>query len=84
MDKLRQLQIFRTLTPGELDAAISCMTQAEYEPDVTIFERGDPGGTMYVVIEGLVEINAKIGPDLVKALANVPPGAARICGTTVT
>ena len=75
LEKLNQLQIFRTLTPGELDAAISCMGQAEYDPDVTLFERGDPGGTMYVVVEGLVEINAKIGPDLVKALANVPPGA---------
>ncbi len=75
INALGDLQIFQGLTPEELEIVDSFMEEYEYPADTVVFERDDPGGTMFVVVKGLVEINARIGLDLEKALANVPPGA---------
>ncbi len=75
INKLAGLQIFEGLTHDELAVVDMYMNVIEYPVSSPIFERDDPGGTMFVVVSGLVEINALIGLDLEKALANVPPGA---------
>lgn len=72
---LSQLQIFQQLTPEELDTVKSHMESCEYAQATEIFQRDDPGGTMFIVVDGLIEINARIGLELDKALANVPAGA---------
>ncbi len=77
MDKagLGQLQIFAEMSEEELDAIAKYMEVTKFSSGNVIFHRNDPGGTMYIVVEGEVQINAVIAHDLKKSLVHVPPGA---------
>lgn len=75
VSQLKTLQIFTSLNAAEIQKAISYMEEHEVEAGTVVFEKDAPGGTMYIVLEGEVEIQAVIAHDLKKSLAVVPPGA---------
>ena len=65
--KLEGIRIFAGLTREQLEKVAKTGERREYEPGDTIFEEGDPGTHVYCIIEGRVEITAKLGDTAEKA-----------------
>lgn len=56
IDALRDTDIFGNLAEVELHAVALCTRSARYPAEAVIFEEGQPGGTMYVLLKGQVEL----------------------------
>ena len=54
---LRKIQIFEGLSITELAAVASVTEEIEFQPDETVIKEGDPGETMYLIIEGEVSVH---------------------------
>ncbi len=75
LDTLCGLQIFSGMEKGDVKTVTNYMEQHSYRKNEDIFQKDDQGGTMYIVIEGEVQINAPIAHDIKKSLLCVPAGA---------
>src|SRR6185369_5268100 len=65
-DLLRQIPLFELLDNDELKALAAQLDQKHYLKGQMIFSEGDPGGRMYVVQSGKVEVFIKdAGGDMV-------------------
>jgi uncharacterized membrane protein len=53
---LAQIPLFDTLAAEDLDALASRMTERKYTSGERVFEKGDKGSSMYVVLSGAVQI----------------------------
>jgi CRP-like cAMP-binding protein len=53
---LRQLQMFRSLTPEELTRLAADVVERSYEPGTAIVRRDEPGDSMFIVREGAVQV----------------------------
>jgi len=53
---LATVSLFESLSPEELDAVAELTTEKEWQTGEEIYALGDPGGTMFAVIEGAVEL----------------------------
>ena len=74
LDKLSRLQIFSRMDKSELKTLTGNMETLSFRKGEQIFQKSDPGGTVYIVMEGNVQISAALAPDLKKSLLNLPPG----------
>ncbi len=56
-----KIELFKTLDEKQISEIVKMGTVNFYEIDSTIFEEGDDGDTMYVVIDGSVKISIQSG-----------------------
>lgn len=56
IDRLRELRLFRGVTPEDLSALLQAMTEVKYPAGRLLFEKGAPGDAMYMVLAGRVRI----------------------------
>jgi CRP-like cAMP-binding protein len=56
MERLRALSLFVDLTPGELKIVDDLLHEREFLKDEVIFDKGDEGQAIYIVIDGSVLI----------------------------
>ena len=56
MERLRALSLFVNLTPGELTIVDSLLHERQFLKDEVIFDKGDEGQAIYIVIDGGVLI----------------------------
>ena len=66
--KLRAIPLFRELNRRELQAVVELIEIRKYSTGDVVFERGDPGDGVYVVLKGCVEVIQKDGEDGEKVL----------------
>jgi CRP-like cAMP-binding protein len=55
---LSAIPLFSALDPGDRDALLASMTESTVRAQEPIFWIGDPGETLYVIVDGRVEITA--------------------------
>lgn len=56
IDTLRATETFATLTETELRVLAICAREIHYTPDEVIFEEGQKGNALYIVLDGNVEL----------------------------
>jgi len=71
IDALRASETFAALSETELRVLALCAREADYTPDAVIFEEGQPGSALYIILEGHVEL-ASVGEK--KSLQALGPG----------
>ena len=72
---LKDLEFFASLTPKELDAVTATMHRQQVEAGAAIFMEGEPGGGLYVVLDGVVDIATRVVGDVEKRLLTVRSGS---------
>ncbi|MCC6802519.1 MAG: cyclic nucleotide-binding domain-containing protein [Anaerolineae bacterium] len=55
-DSLRRFSMFRTVDSGALSALAGAMQRRSYPANAVLFRKGDPGGTMMLIMAGQVRI----------------------------
>ena len=55
-ERLRALSLFVDLTPGELKIVDDLLHERQFLKDEVIFDKGDEGQAIYIIIEGSVSI----------------------------
>ena len=73
-DALRNTKIFSDLDEVELDILVSCMNHVSFDRDETVFREGEEGDTMYVILDGLVNISVKLADGTDLSLASIEKG----------
>ncbi len=71
---IRSVPIFEKLSRKEIKAVEKLVHTRSYVTDETIFNEKDPGGGMYIVMEGTVSIVKNFGGALEKNLATLEQG----------
>jgi len=56
IDALRKSETFASLGESELRVLALCAREANYAPDEVIFEEGQPGNALYIILDGTVEL----------------------------
>jgi CRP/FNR family cyclic AMP-dependent transcriptional regulator len=56
MERLRALSLFVNLTPGELKIVDGLLHERQFLNDEVIFDKGDEGQAIYIIIDGKVLI----------------------------
>ncbi len=74
MVELESAELFRLLTPEELEPVRAAAQERHFASGQEIFREGDPGDGLYVVTSGLVEISGQLNKDQRQLLAQVGPG----------
>jgi CRP-like cAMP-binding protein len=72
--QIRRLQLFATLRPRELRVIDGLLHEREYLQNEVIFDEGEEGQALYVVLRGRVLI-CKQGQAEIQRIAEIPPGA---------
>lgn len=72
--QIRQLQLFSTLGPRELRVIDGVLHERRYLKDEIIFDEGEEGQALYVVLSGRVLICRPSAPDGGR-IAEIPAGA---------
>lgn len=57
IEKLKNIPIFHTLTRNELLEVDELLHERTYEPGEIIFEKGEMGHGIYIILEGRVKVN---------------------------
>jgi signal transduction histidine kinase len=74
MVSLESNNLFRELSPAELEQLRGATVEKTYAANEPIFNQGDAGDGIYFVKDGLVQISAVVGTGDVKPLSKIPPG----------
>ena len=74
MAGLKQSKLFGSLGPEELRFLETAAVEREYAAKETIFQEGDKGDGMYVVLEGEVRISALVTQQERRVLSRIGPG----------
>jgi len=72
--QIRQLGLFSTLRPRELRVVDGLLHEREYLPGEVVFDEGEEGQALYVVLAGRVLI-CRQGDPVNGRIAEIPPGA---------
>lgn len=56
LERIRSLSLFTGLSPGELHLVEQLMHQRSYLPGEVIFDEGEEGHAIYIILEGQVSI----------------------------
>lgn len=71
---LRECKLFANLPPGDLLALERIAQQRRYSTGQIIFQEGDAGDGLYLVLDGNVQIRAKVAGDECRALSHLAAG----------
>lgn len=55
-EQLRIFRLFRGMDEPQLQALASVMRRRTFPPETVLFRKGDPGGTMFLIVSGEVRI----------------------------
>ncbi|MFO1316845.1 MAG: cyclic nucleotide-binding domain-containing protein [Burkholderiales bacterium] len=72
--QIRQLHLFATLAPRELRVVEPLLHERKYLKDEVIFDEGEEGQALYIVLSGHVLI-CRPGDPQAARIAEIPPGA---------
>ncbi|WP_437683789.1 cyclic nucleotide-binding domain-containing protein [Sorangium sp. So ce131] len=75
IEQLSKVPLFRGLTPAALDLISRVASEETHALGTKIFQHGDPGDKLYILIEGKVRISREIPGMGEEALAVLGPGA---------
>jgi CRP-like cAMP-binding protein len=53
---LREIPIFADLSPEDLELVANIAREEWYPPNTSIFQQGDEGHVMFVIVEGLLQV----------------------------
>lgn len=56
IEVLKRSPLFQQLDTGDLEILLSHMRRESYPPERMLFDQGDPGDTMYLIVEGKIRI----------------------------
>lgn len=70
---LGSINLFESLATPDLEALSSRLEEVRFGVGETIFEEGEPGGRLFIIEEGSVDISFGQGKEMVR-LANLVPG----------
>jgi CRP-like cAMP-binding protein len=73
---LAGIELFRNLHDDELDRLAALCAEESHGPEHVIFEQGDAGDRLYLILEGRVRISRQVPGMGEEALALLGPGAA--------
>ena len=71
---IRKVPIFENLSPKEITAVEKLIHKRSYVTDEEIFREKDPGGGMYIIMDGKVSIVKNYGGDHGQTLATLEDG----------
>jgi signal transduction histidine kinase len=71
---LEAIDLFRNLSPGELQALRLITQERQFVAGSEIFREGAPGDGVYFVKEGLVEISGMVGGNTRRVFSQLGPG----------
>lgn len=71
---IRSNEIFQELTPDELAGLLQTSTEVQVRPGDMIFDAGQPGDAMYVILEGRIRILQIFRDGSREILANLEKG----------
>ncbi|MFK8017559.1 MAG: mechanosensitive ion channel domain-containing protein [Gammaproteobacteria bacterium] len=72
---LSRMDLLAPLTSSELEQLAARVQQRDYRKDSVIFERGDSGTTLYLLVEGIAEASVGLNDDG-PGVAQIEPGQA--------
>ncbi|AUX43884.1 cyclic nucleotide-binding protein [Sorangium cellulosum] len=75
IEQLSKVPLFKGLTPAALDLISRVASEETHALGTKIFQHGDPGDKLYILIEGKVRISREIPGMGEEALAVLGPGA---------
>jgi CRP/FNR family cyclic AMP-dependent transcriptional regulator len=69
---LKEITFFHSISITQLETLAMVCEQKKYEKDARIFKKGDPGGVLYIVVDGQVGIEQekRIGSALLATIEN--------------
>jgi CRP/FNR family cyclic AMP-dependent transcriptional regulator len=73
LEKLHALSLFVDLSPAELEIVDGLLHERTYLKDEVIFDEGEDGQAIYIVLDGQVEINRLSSPGAGR-VATIGPG----------
>ncbi len=59
-DQLAGFPLFREFSPAELETVAAAMHRLDLSEGTLLFAEGDPGGTCYVVVDGVVDVSLRV------------------------
>ena len=63
-DSVRQVTLFASLPPEEIQSLVASLHYCEYPGDAILFHEGDPGDRLSILLEGQIEVLKDMGtPD---------------------
>ena len=74
-EQLGRVPLFSGLTPAALELISRVATEEHHALGTKIFQHGDPGDKLYVILEGKVRISREVAGMGEEALAILGPGA---------
>jgi CRP-like cAMP-binding protein len=74
IEQLRRVELFSSLKPRALERVSSIATEETYVRDANIFQHGDVGDKLYLILDGKVRISRQIPGMGEEALAVLGPG----------
>lgn len=75
IEQLSKVTIFSGLTRPALELISRVATEESHNPGTKIFQHGDPGDKLYILLEGRVRISREVPGMGEEALAILGPGA---------
>ncbi|MBI3857695.1 MAG: cyclic nucleotide-binding domain-containing protein, partial [Planctomycetes bacterium] len=60
-DFLKSVELFSALSPPDADALVSLAQEEVFQKGQTVFRERDPGGKLYLVLTGVVEVSKASG-----------------------
>jgi CRP-like cAMP-binding protein len=73
-DFLKSVDLFSGLSPADADALASLALEEVYQKGQTVFRERDPGGKLYLVLSGIVEVAKSAGAGAPLTLARLGRG----------
>ncbi|MCG8588323.1 MAG: cyclic nucleotide-binding domain-containing protein [Proteobacteria bacterium] len=74
--QLSQVVIFQGLDRAQLQSILHVAGMEQFEPEAGIFQEGDPGSELYLILDGKVRISRKLPTGGEEALAILGEGQA--------
>jgi zinc transporter ZupT len=59
LEQLSKVELVRSLPPEEMESVLSCVEPVTVKQDEIIFHQGDPGDALYLIHDGLIDIQSK-------------------------
>ena len=77
LELLSRTRLFGSISPALTAAIAQEMRDARYRAGQSIFQRGDPGDVMYLVLEGRVRLSVSTAEGRELSFTHGPPGPPR-------